>query len=288
MGIRILKKNFIAKIPIHPSFFLLLLWFLLFKDIISFIVFFTVVSSHEFGHYIIAKKLGYKLDNFYIAPYGASLNYKEKVFSYKDEILIACGGPAVNLIFSILCVALWWIFPVLYNYLNEFVFQSFMLCLLNLLPCYPLDGGRIFVGILSNNMPRKKAIKIIYNLNYIFSILIIISFIVMSFISFNPTLCICGCFLLLSSIDSKFEAKYQPNIFLKKNVKNFSRPFFVIIEATTPIGIVAKHIETNRETIFIINIKNKTIFVSENQIKDYLLNYPFNTQIQNCIILNKE
>ena len=51
---------------------------------------------------------------------------------------------------------------------------------------------------------------------------------------------------------------------------------------------VKEFVEENELTVELPEIKNKTIFVSENQIKDYLLNYPFNTQIQNCIILNPE
>lgn len=286
MGARILtkfKKINLKKIPIHPSFLLLFLWFVFFKNILSFIIFFLVVCAHELGHYFVARKLGYRLNSFYIAPYGVNLNYKEKIFSYKDEILIALAGPIVNIFLSILCVALWWIFPQLYHNFHEFVFESMILALVNLLPCYPLDGGRIFVGILSNNMPRKKAIKIVYSLNYIFSCILFLLFIVTAFINFNPTLCLCASFLLLGVIDSKFESKYQPSILLKKDVKNFTRPYFVVVDVNTPLNILLKHIEANRLTIFVVSYDNKTLFVDEKQVKEYLLNYQYSTLLKDCI-----
>ncbi len=286
MGARMLtkfKKINLKKIPIHPSFLLLFLWFVFFKNILSFIIFFLVVCAHELGHYFVARKLGYRLNSFYIAPYGVNLNYKEKIFSYKDEILIALAGPIVNIFLSILCVALWWIFPQLYHNFHEFVFESMILALVNLLPCYPLDGGRIFVGILSNNMPRKKAIKIVYSLNYIFSCILFLLFIVTAFINFNPTLCLCASFLLLGVIDSKFESKYQPSILLKKDVKNFTRPYFVVVDVNTPLNILLKHIEANRLTIFVVSYDNKTLFIDEKQVKEYLLNYQYSTLLKDCI-----
>lgn len=286
MGARMLtkfKKINLKKIPIHPSFLLLFLWFVFFKNILSFIIFFLVVCAHELGHYFVARKLGYRLNSFYIAPYGVNLNYKEKIFSYKDEILIALAGPIVNIFLSILCVALWWIFPQLYHNFHEFVFESMILALVNLLPCYPLDGGRIFVGILSNNMPRKKAIKIVYSLNYIFSCILFLLFIVTAFINFNPTLCLCSSFLLLGVIDSKFESKYQPSILLKKDVKNFTRPYFVVVDVNTPLNILLKHIEANRLTIFVVSYDNKTLFIDEKQVKEYLLNYQYSTLLKDCI-----
>ena len=291
MGTRVLrkfKKINLKKFPIHPSFILLFLWFIIFKNFLSFVIFSLVVCSHELGHYFVARKLGYKLDYFYIAPYGVNLNYKEKIFGCKDEVLIALAGPLVNIFLSILCVALWWIFPPFYHNFYEFVFESMMLALINLLPCYPLDGGRIFVGVLSNNMPRKKAIKIVYSLNYIFSFIIFLLFIITAFIDFNPTLCLCASFLLLGAIDTKFESKYQPSILVKKDVKNFTKPYFAIVDENTPLNLLLKHIEPNRATIFVVRLESKTIFIDEKQVKEFLLKYPYSSPIKECIKQEKE
>ena len=84
------------KLPIHPSFLLLFGWFVLTGDLAGFFIFVGVVITHELGLYFVEKKLGYRLDSFFLAPYGVSLNYTESVFEAGDEVKIALAGPLVN------------------------------------------------------------------------------------------------------------------------------------------------------------------------------------------------
>lgn len=285
---RILRWNY-KKIPIHPTFLLLFLWFILTKNISTFLLFTFVVLTHEYGHYLVAKKCGYKLDSFIIAPYGVNLNYKERAFDSKDEILIALAGPLVNIILSFIVVSLWWILPNLYNYTSDFVNQSLMLGLFNLLPCYPLDGGRIFIGLISQNMERKKAVKIIYYLNYLFSALLLVLFFITCFFDFNPTLCLCAVFLILGVVDSKFESKYQSLSFYKKKIKNFSKPLLLTVDENVCLAQLIKHIEINKFTIFVVNFSNlKTVFLDENNIKLMTLKYPLSQTLKEIIRQEKE
>lgn len=285
---RILRWNY-KKIPIHPTFLLLFLWFILTKNISTFLLFTFVVLTHEYGHYLVAKKCGYKLDSFIIAPYGVNLNYKERAFDSKDEILIALAGPLVNIILSFIVVSLWWILPNLYNYTSDFVNQSLMLGLFNLLPCYPLDGGRIFIGLISQNMERKKAVKIIYYLNYLFSALLLVLFFITCFFDFNPTLCLCAVFLILGVIDSKFESKYQSLSFYKKKIKNFSKPLLLTVDENVCLAQLIRHIEINKFTIFVVNFSNlRTILLDENRIKLMTLKYPLSQTLKEIIRQEKE
>ena len=284
---KLVKKT--KKIPIHPTFIILFLWFVITKDFLSFLIFITVVLSHELGHYFIAKKLGYKLDSFFIAPYGVSLNYKEKTFDSRDEILIALAGPLVNISLSLIMVSLWWAIPEFYNYSDIFVKQSFMLGIYNLLPCYPLDGGRIMVGLLQNYTSRDRAVKLISKFNFIFSILLLIAFFVTLFIDFNPSLCLCGSFLLLGMIDSKYESKYQPTILFKKKNKDFSKTIFLTVNGKSSLAKLIRHIEINRFTVFVVNFQNgKTIMLDENKIKTLSFKYPLNLSLEEIFTQDKE
>ena len=284
MGDRLLK--FTKKNPIHPSFFLLFLWFVFTKNIHTFLLFISVVLSHEYGHYFVAKKLGYKLDSFFLAPYGACLNYKEKAFEYKDEIMIALAGPVVNLCLCLLMVSLWWIFPNVYNFSYKFVIQSFSLALFNLLPCYPLDGGRVFVGLISKFKTRKWAVKVTQIVNIAVSCFLLILFMISCFVDFNPTFCLCGCFLLFGVFESKNESRYQPAFIYKKKTKNFSKPFFVCVNGDVTIVEALKHIESNRFTIFVVCLSSGlTRFVDEQKIKMYSLQFPIFSTFDE--ILNK-
>ena len=261
-------KKIYKKLPIHPSFFLLLFWFVITKNFISFIVFTSAVMTHEFGHYFVAKRCGYKLDHFYIAPYGVSLNYKEKIFENNDEILIALAGPAVNIFLSFILVTLWWVLPETYVLSQEFVHQSLVLGLFNLLPCYPLDGGRVFCGLLSKQMPRIKATQIACYLNYTFSIIFVLVFVFSIFNDFNPTLLLFAVFLILGNIDLKKESKYQPiNLFTKKT-KNFSKPALVYINGEVIINVALKHIEPNKFTVFVVKLSDGNVkIIDEEKLK---------------------
>lgn len=277
-------KSYLKNIPIHPSFILLFLWFVFTQNIYSFLLFCAVVLSHEFGHYFVAKKLGYKLDSFFIAPYGVCLNYKDRVFDSKDEIFIAIAGPLVNIILSLFAVSLWWICPESFNFTSEFVFESLMLGLFNLLPCYPLDGGRIFIGLISRSMPRKKAVNITIYLNIIFSAILFVLFIITCFYDFNPTLCLCSVFMILGIIDSKYESKYQPISIFKKKTKNFSKPFFYYVNGEVTLKEIIKKIEPNKFTIFVVKLDDgKTKMLDEEKIKLLVLSYPIYLSLKDII-----
>lgn len=296
------NRNLIVKLPsahkqqlkdkikffIHPSFILLFLWFIIFLSFYDFLMFVGVVLTHELGHALQAKRLGYKLDSFFIAPYGVKLNYKDKCFDSKDEIKIALAGPMVNLVLAILAVSLWWIAPVTYVYLDDFVLQSIMLCLVNLLPCYPLDGGRIFVSLMSGKIPRKKAVKISCLLNYVFSAILFIIFIVTCFYNFNPSICLFAVFLILGSIDSKFESRYV-SLFFKRKIKNFSRVSMLCVDDNVTISSLLKHIEPNKHTIFAITRQGKrTHLIDEEDIKALAIKYPITDKIKDVIRQEKE
>lgn len=276
MAVRLLKLS--KKIPIHPSFILLFLWFCITGNVGGFLIFVCVVLSHEYGHYFVAKKMGYKLDAFIIAPYGVCLNYKERAFEEKDEICIALAGPCVNLLVCLAITSLWWVFPDTYNFTYDLVNQSFSLALFNLLPCYPLDGGRVAVGFLSQFFQRKTAVKITQVCNVVLSIFLLVAFCVSCFVNFNPSLCLCGCFLLFGVFEYRAECKYQPSFALKKKVKNFSKPSFLNINGTISISQAIKHIQLNKITIFVVLLSNgKCKFVDEKKLQLLALKYPINT-----------
>lgn len=273
-------KKLIKKIPIHPLFFILFLWFLINNNLLSFLSFSLVLLSHELGHYVVAKNLGYKLDSFYIAPYGVSLNYKEKSFDSKDEIMIALAGPMVNIFEVIIIVMFWWVFPESYGLTFHIVTQALMLGLFNLLPCYPLDGGRILCGVLSRDMARKKAVKIAMILNYFFSFLIVLMFVVSCFYNANPSLLASAIFLVLGNLDIRNESQYKPIVFMKKTRKNFSKPFFVYVDSNCSIAELLRHIEINKFTIFVVKFDDERVkMLDENLIAKLSLSHSINEKI---------
>ena len=137
------------KVKLHPAFVVYIIFLIVYGQSISIFFYLLSVAIHEFAHGKVAKILGYKLDKMTIMPYGVCLNYETTMFSPYDEILIALFGPLANFIVCVILLALWWLFPLIYPQTVMFFWCNLILFAYNLLPCFPLDGGRILCAYLS-------------------------------------------------------------------------------------------------------------------------------------------
>lgn len=119
---------------------------------------FVLLSLHESMHIMCAYFLGYQTVEVCIYPFGFSARIKD--FEYKNsiyEILITLSGLSVHIImyfFLYLIYMIGWVSFSFMEYLNVINIQ--ILCF-NLIPIYPLDGGRIIRNILEILFVYKKA-----------------------------------------------------------------------------------------------------------------------------------
>lgn len=104
------------------------------------------VIFHETGHMITAAACGIRLRECKIGIYGAGLIPENGLYSYQKEILLCLSGPLVNLICGSCLLPIG--FKSGSDFLRGFVFSSFSLGILNLLPICGFDGGRIINAIL--------------------------------------------------------------------------------------------------------------------------------------------
>ena len=143
-----------------------------------YICFLISILIHEISHIIVAKIFKIKLKNLRISIFGASLEIeKTKKNRNIKKILTYISGPISNLIVAIL---------VKYININEsekinIIYTNLSLCIFNLLPIIPLDGGNILREILKiklNNVDSNKISIIISKINlglltFIYSIAIL-------------------------------------------------------------------------------------------------------------------
>jgi len=198
------------KFLISPFFILLAAIMLYFGDWLVFVFHVVALLIHEFCHAIVAKKRGYTLNKIKLQPFGAALSGDIKNIKPRDEVYIALAGPVANLILAALTVATWWIWPISYAYTHDFVYINLYMAMFNLLPIYPLDGGRILLASLSNKFKRQKVYKYIRIIGFVASGLFAALFLTALIASsFNINLAIIAIFFFLATIMPDKYISYQ-------------------------------------------------------------------------------
>lgn len=277
------------KISIHPISIVVWLWLLIMSGIVYALNFVLVVLIHEFGHYVVAKILGYKLKKFSISPYGFVLKYEEKNFNYRDELKIAMAGPVANFVSILIIFGLWWLFPTIYFVTESFVVESLILALINLLPAYPLDGGRIFIDIASYFFDIKNAKKITMICNLLLSIFFLVCFVVCIFINFNPTYLLFSIFLMIGLFDLNFESKYEKINIFQKEIKNFTRIDVCYVDLETTIGELLKNMQTSKTKMYYLILESgRVINLSEKMIINFSTKFDYSCKLKDIFENNKK
>lgn len=109
----------------------------------EFIICALTALLHECGHIFCAAKLGFECSKISLMPYGAAAQCNIEGISPADEIRLALAGPFVNFALCVAVAGLWWFFPQTYAYTDIIFYANSAMLIINLLPAYPLDGGRI-------------------------------------------------------------------------------------------------------------------------------------------------
>ena len=120
----------------------------------------TVALQHEFAHSFAAARLGFRLNKVVLTPFGATITGDLSGIPLKDEIYVAAAGPLSNLVTALFFAALWWLFTDTYAYTDTAFYLSLYIGAGNLLPFYPLDGGRVLRAAIAMKTGEKTAEKI--------------------------------------------------------------------------------------------------------------------------------
>lgn len=115
-------------------------------------------SLHELGHIISLYILGGKVDELKISFYGIGMKHSSKL-SLINEIVFLMAGITVNLIFA---------FFDIYRNIN------LALALINALPIYPLDFGRVMKLIISRFLPYNISDKVYFVISFLFTIIFVL------------------------------------------------------------------------------------------------------------------
>ena len=135
----------------------------------SFIAFlFAFVVMHEFGHVLMARRYGVKTRDVILSPIGGVARLENIPEKSTHELWIALAGPAVNVVlFCVLGLIQYLlhgsIFPTddgirmgsLKDLMGNLIVINFLLVVFNLIPAFPMDGGRVLRALLSMGIGDK-------------------------------------------------------------------------------------------------------------------------------------
>lgn len=170
-----------SELRVHATFLLLLAWIGTsawldsgpmdaIVNVAFVLALFACVVAHEFGHALVARKFGVKTPDITLLPIGGMARLERIPEDPRQEIAVALAGPAVNL-------GLWLVLSLILEFGNSVASlariddpaQGFIerlaavnlfLVVFNLIPAFPMDGGRVLRALLAVRLNRSQATRI--------------------------------------------------------------------------------------------------------------------------------
>ncbi|MBL8091668.1 MAG: site-2 protease family protein [Anaerolineales bacterium] len=177
-----LGKFFGIDVYVHATFLLLIAWVgyshwlanqnwgEVLSGIIFILALFACVILHEYGHALTARKFGVKTRDITIYPIGGVARLERMPEKPIEELWVALMGPAVNVVIALILFAYLFLTSSMFrlgdlsiasgSFLGRLLVVNIILVLFNLLPAFPMDGGRVLRALLAMRMDYVRATQI--------------------------------------------------------------------------------------------------------------------------------
>ncbi|MFT9849874.1 M50 family metallopeptidase [Aneurinibacillus sp. REN35] len=143
---------------IHPLFWFMMLGALMLGQFLQVLTLFVIVLLHELGHVAAAWWYGWRVRKVELLPFGGVAEIDE--WGNTDpwaEIVVALSGPLVNGLLIVVAWGLLWLDIWSSAWTAFFVYSNMTIGMFNLLPIWPLDGGRVLQTAVSLFLPYRQA-----------------------------------------------------------------------------------------------------------------------------------
>jgi Zn-dependent protease/CBS domain-containing protein len=180
------------QVRIHLTFLLLLAFYawICYRDggpqagvagVIFILLIFLCVVLHEFGHALAARTFGIRTPNITLLPIGGVARLERMPANPRQELAIAIAGPAVNVLIAIAIFAvIGGVIPVREfglmdtasgTLLAQLLGINLMLVVFNMIPAFPMDGGRVLRALLATRMRYLVATRIAARIGQVIAVL---------------------------------------------------------------------------------------------------------------------
>lgn len=191
----------------------------LLADVTFVTVIFSCVVLHELGHALAARHFGVQTQDIILMPIGGVARLERMPKRPVEELLVALAGPAVNV--GIASVLLMVTLPTIgiHGLLNPMSFAASLagkaiavnlaMIVFNMLPAFPLDGGRVLRALLSSGMGHLRATRIAARVGQIMAILFGLAGL---FVLHNPMLIFIAGFVFLGAAQEAGAAEAEASL----------------------------------------------------------------------------
>jgi Zn-dependent protease len=261
-------------IEVHWTFSLLLIW-VIFLDIqrggnlsssvlniIFILLLFVCVILHELGHALTARRFDIKTKGITLLPIGGVASLEKMPEKPAQELLVALAGPAVNVVITLLLLLVvpWQEYinmnaeqleqilttPSIGTLLFYLLVANIMLVGFNMIPAFPMDGGRVLRAVLAFNMDRRKATEIASTLGQMMAV---IFFILGLF--YNPFLVLIALFIFIGAYGENKMVR-QSSLVAGHLVREATLTNITILDPNTSLSDIIDILIAGTEKDFII------------------------------------
>ena len=225
------------------------------------ITLFFVVVLHEYGHALTAKKYGIQTKDILLSPIGGIARMVKFPEEPIKEFYIAIAGPMVNLVLAIFTAVLllicgidliptrdpfyliltWW------GALQMFLVINVVLFAFNLIPAFPMDGGRVLRALLSTKLGKYKATNVA---SYIGQSLAI-GFFVFGLLQQQFVLLFIGIFIFLQAYAERKVIRTEHRM-KNTTAKDIVRTHFSKVNGAVVIDDFIKENQESQESAFLV------------------------------------
>ncbi|MDO5568813.1 MAG: hypothetical protein Q4G04_01710 [bacterium] len=204
-------KSIYHNLNFHYSFILVALSYILTGYFKNLLIIITIIIVHELGHYLIGKKLNFKIKEIIIYPFGGLTKFESYINrSINEWLLISVMGIVGQSILFVIIIIIYKLNIISASTYNIFYKYHFSILFFNLLPISKLDGGEILNLLLNKITTIKKA----YYYSTIISIITFLIVVLTIKDNFNYSMIMIITLLIKNIIDYIREYNYIINKFL--------------------------------------------------------------------------
>ena len=305
-----LKLATVFGIPVfvHWSFSLLLLFMLyagwthhadttnfIFSFLFVFSLFFCVIL-HEYGHALSARHYGVSTRDITILPIGGVARLDKLPRQPFQEFVVAIAGPAVNVIIFLAIYLLLYVFYSLHlniydllssetdeiiigyrlRFLVSLLQANLFLVLFNLIPAFPMDGGRVLRAWLSSILGRVRATRIAAIVGQIISI----GFVAFAVWQEQPIMALIGVFIFFAAANENRLVKME-DVMTRHTVSNVYNTHAEKLQTSTLIGDAQISLKQKNCAGFIVMDSDNFLrgIIEDEDIKDAVTNKDFENHV---------